>query len=245
MTGFERPSSIREAAYKHLRGAILSGSLLPGERISEPALAETLGLSRTPIREALQTLAKEGLVEVIPHKGARVRRLSVKEIAEVYEVRAVLESEAARLAACHANDSDISQMFTKLNLLNQLDPNNFNAQRQADMAFHACFVAAGHNGTLERLFNDLQGSLSLLRTYTSNLSQTPETRAQHLAIAEAIRDRQPEAAANAAKIHVLYFMELILRKTAEGEEEAEEAGGKTKISSSSSAPLLPLPNFKG
>jgi DNA-binding GntR family transcriptional regulator len=210
MTLFERPSSIREAAYRHLRGAILAGSLIPGERISEPALAETLGLSRTPIREALQTLAKEGLVEVTPHKGARVRQLSVKEIEEVYQVRAVLESEGARLAALQATEQDITDIFSKLDCLNRFNPNNFTAQRQADMSFHACFVAAGHNGTLERLFNDLQGSLSLLRTYTSNLSQTPETKAQHLAIAEAIRNRQPEAAANAAKIHVLHFLELLL-----------------------------------
>jgi DNA-binding GntR family transcriptional regulator len=165
---FERPSSIREATYRHLRSAILEGSLVPGERISEPAFAETLGLSRTPIREALQSLAKEGLVEIIPHKGARVRQLSVKEIEEVYQVRAVLESEAARLAACHATQEEVREIFSSLEHLNALDSNDFTAQRQADMKFHACFVSAGHNGTLERLFNDLQGSLSLLRTYTSN-----------------------------------------------------------------------------
>jgi DNA-binding GntR family transcriptional regulator len=209
---FNRPSSIREAAYKHLREAILSGSLLPGERIPEPALAETLGLSRTPIREALQTLAKEGLVEVVPHKGARVRQLSVKEIEEVYQVRAVLEGEAARLAACHASAVEVMTIFASLEQLAALDPSDLTAQRQADMRFHSCFVGASHNGTLERLFNDLQGSLSLLRTYTSNLSQTPETQAQHLAIAEAIRDKQPEVAANAAKIHVLHFLDLILER---------------------------------
>jgi DNA-binding GntR family transcriptional regulator len=209
---FERPSSIREAAYKHLRGAILAGSLTPGERISEPAFAETLGLSRTPIREALQSLAKEGLVEIIPHKGARVRQLSVKEIEEVYQVRAILEGEAARLAACNATENEIKAIFGMLEHLNTLNHDDFAAQRQADMKFHACFVAAGRNGTLERLFNDLQGSLSLLRTYTSNLSQTPDTQAQHLAIAEAIRDRRPEVAANAAKVHVLHFLELLLEK---------------------------------
>jgi DNA-binding GntR family transcriptional regulator len=213
---FERPSSIREAAYKHLRGAILAGSLVPGERISEPAFAETLGLSRTPIREALQSLAKEGLVEITPHKGARVRQLSVREIEEVYQVRAVLESEAARLAACHATQDEVGSIFTCLEHLNTLTPDNFTAQRQADMRFHSCFVAAGHNGTLERLFNNLQGSLSLLRSYTSNLSQTLETKAQHLAIAEAIRNKQPEAAASAAKTHVLHFMTLVLERT-EGE----------------------------
>jgi DNA-binding GntR family transcriptional regulator len=212
MTSFERPSSIREAAYQHLRSAILTGLLTPGERIAEPALAETLGLSRTPIREALQSLAKEGLVEIIPHKGARVRQLSQKEIEEVYQVRAILEAEAARLAACYATKDEVEQIFSKLEQLNTLPSDDFNAQRQGDMHFHSCFVAAGHNRTLERLFKDLQGSLSLLRTYTSNLSQTLETRAQHFAIAEAIRDKQADAAAYAAKKHVLHFLDFVLEE---------------------------------
>jgi DNA-binding GntR family transcriptional regulator len=214
MLEFKRPNSIRQAAYEHLREAILTGSLIPGKRISEPALAEKLGLSRTPIREALQYLAKEGLVEIVPHKGARVRCLSLKEIREVYEVRAILESEGARLAALHASEQEIEQINNQLDLLNHISPNDFLAQRQADMAFHAAFVAAGQNQTLQRLFNDLQGSLSLLRTYTSTFSQTSETQAQHLLILKAIAARQPEAASQAAKAHVLYFMGLVLQRQA-------------------------------
>jgi DNA-binding GntR family transcriptional regulator len=210
MLEFERPNSIREAAYKHLRDSILTGFLLPGKRISEPAIAEQLGLSRTPIREALQYLAKEGLVEMIPHRGARVKCLSFKEIKEVYEVRAILESEGARLAAIYASQADIQTIEQQLEKLNQLDPQDLLAQRQSDMAFHAAFVAAGKNQTLERLFNDLQGNLALLRNYTSNFSQTPETQRQHLAIVEAIRDKQAEAAAKAAREHVLYFLNLLL-----------------------------------
>ncbi|MGL4609602.1 MAG: GntR family transcriptional regulator [Trueperaceae bacterium] len=235
---FERPSSIREAAYKHLRQAILLGSLSPGKRISEPALAQTLGLSRTPIREALQSLAKEGLVEIIPHKGARVRQLSSKEIQEVYQVRAVLEGEAACLAACHATPAEVAAIFAGLEHLNTLDPNDLTAQRQADMKFHSCFVAAGHNSTLERLFNDLQGSLSLLRTYTSNLSQTLETQAQHLAIAEAIRDQKAEVAANAAKTHVLHFLELLLAKEILLDKEIGQQDDKEANLSSTPAVLL-------
>ena len=225
MLQFERPNSIREAAYKHLREAILTGSLVPGKRISEPALAQKLGLSRTPIREALQYLSKEGLVDITPHKGARVRLLSFREIKEVYEVRAILESEGARLAALHASEQELKQIHRQLNQLNALDPDHLLAQRQADMAFHASFVAAGQNQTLQRLFNDLQGSLSLLRAYTSNLSQTSETQAQHLAILHAIRDKQPEAAAKAAKVHVLYFLELLLER----EKAAGEQGKKNSL----------------
>lgn len=212
MLHFKRPNSIRDAAYKHLRQAILSGVLLPGKRISEPALAEQLGLSRTPIREALQYLAKEGLVDIIPHKGARVRRLSLQEIKEVYQVRAVLEAEGARLAALYATPQQLMHIESLLETLHQIDPQDFSGQRQADMAFHAAFVAAGHNKTLEQLFNDLQASLSLLRNYTSNLSQSPDTRQQHQNILEAIRHQWPDQAANAAKTHVLFFLDLILER---------------------------------
>ena len=104
---FQRPSSVREAAYGHLRDSILRGSLLPGTRISEPNLAEQLGISRTPVREALQRLSQEGLVELTPAKGARVRVLSAEEVREVYEARAMLEGEAARLAAERASEGEM------------------------------------------------------------------------------------------------------------------------------------------
>jgi DNA-binding GntR family transcriptional regulator len=212
MLEFQRPHSIREAAYKHLRESILSGSLLPGRRISEPAIAETLGLSRTPIREALQYLAKEGLVEMVPNKGARVKLLSGQEIKEIYQVRALLESEGARLAALHATPIEIEGIAKRLEAINQADSQDLSTQRQADMAFHSAFVCSGHNQTLERLFHDLQGQLSLLRTYTSNLSQTPETAQQHQAIYDAIYQRQPELAAQAAREHILYFLDLLLKR---------------------------------
>jgi DNA-binding GntR family transcriptional regulator len=215
MLTFERPNSIREAAYKHLRDSILAGFLLPGKRISEPAVAQTLGLSRTPIREALQYLAKEGLVEMVPHKGARVKLLSLKEIREIYELRSLLEAEGARLAALYASEQDLKMIEQQLTKLNATEASDVLAQRQADMAFHATFVAAGQNQTLQRVFNDLQGSLSLLRGYTSNLSQTAETQAQHVSILKAIQNKQPEAASQAAKTHVLYFLDLVLEKQQE------------------------------
>ena len=97
--GFRRPNQVREAVYRHLKDLLLSGRFSPGERLSEPLLAQELGVSRTPVREALMRLAEEGLVELVPGKGARVRVFAPEEVEEVYGVRALLEGEAAREAA--------------------------------------------------------------------------------------------------------------------------------------------------
>ena len=85
--GFRRPNQVREAVYGHLKDLLLSGRFAPGERLSEPLLAQELGVSRTPVREALMRLAEEGLVELVPGRGARVRVFAPEEVEEVYRVQ--------------------------------------------------------------------------------------------------------------------------------------------------------------
>ena len=108
--GFRRPNQVREAVYRHLKDLLLSGRFSPGERLSEPLLAQELGVSRTPVREALMRLAEEGLVELVPGKGARVRVFAPEEVEEVYGVRALLEGEAAREAALRATPWELAEL---------------------------------------------------------------------------------------------------------------------------------------
>ncbi|PZA05759.1 MULTISPECIES: GntR family transcriptional regulator [unclassified Meiothermus] len=211
MTEFQRPRSVREAAYAHLREAILGGRLVPGERISELGLAETLGISRTPVREALQRLAQEGLVELVPAKGARVRVLRPEEVREVYEVRALLEAEAARLAAQHASTDELSYLADLLATLDGIPRECYLEQMQVDFEFHTRLVEAAHNRTLARIYGDLRSSLALVRSFQQTLSQHPTTRAQHHNILHALRQRDPEQAAWAAREHVLYFRDIVTR----------------------------------
>jgi len=202
---------VREAAYAHLREAILGGRLVPGERISEPGLAETLGISRTPVREALQRLAQEGLVELVPAKGARVRVLRPEEVREVYEVRALLEAEAARLAARHASLDELSHLAGLLAALDSIPRECYLEQMQVDFEFHTRLVEAAHNRTLARIYGDLRSSLALVRSFQQTLSQHPKTRQQHQNILHALRQRDPEQAALAAREHVLYFRDIVTR----------------------------------
>ncbi|ADD29391.1 GntR family transcriptional regulator [Meiothermus ruber] len=211
MAQFQRPHSVREAAYSHLRGAILTGSLLPGARISEPGLAQELGVSRTPVREALQRLAQEGLVELLPGKGARVRVLSAEEVREVYDVRALLEGEAAALAAQNATEAELDRLERLLQVLEALPKEAYAQQMQVDFDFHTALVEAAHNKTLARIYADLRSSLTLVRSFQQTQSQHPKTRQQHQAILAALKARNPVEAAEAARAHVRYFRDLVLQ----------------------------------
>ncbi|MDT7919871.1 MAG: GntR family transcriptional regulator [Meiothermus sp.] len=211
MTHFQRPHSVREAAYAHLRGAILAGSLLPGARISEPGLAQELGISRTPVREALQRLAQEGLVELLPGKGARVRVLSAEEVREVYDVRALLEGEAAALAAQNATEAELNRLEKLLLKLDALPAEAYAQQMQVDLDFHTALVEAAHNKTLARIYADLRSSLTLIRSFQQTLSQHPRTRQQHQAILAALKAHDLARAAEAARTHVRYFRDLVMQ----------------------------------
>ncbi|RIH89218.1 HTH-type transcriptional repressor RspR [Calidithermus terrae] len=210
---------MREAAYLHLREAILGGTLLPGTRISEPGLAESLGISRTPVREALQRLSQEGLVELSPNKGARVRVITPQEVREVYEVRALLEAEGARLAAQRASEAELEALAQRLEALDRIPAEQYPEQMRVDFEFHSLLMEASHNRTLARVYQDLRSGLALVRAHQQTLSQHPKTREQHRQILQALQAREAERAARAAKAHVLYFMEVVL-------EAAQRQGGQ-------------------
>ena len=102
--------TIQESVVNHLRNMILSRELIPGERLVQSELATQLGVSRTPIREALQILASEGLVNISSYKGASVAEFSLKELEEIYAVRTAIESHAAYLAAQRITEEELSRL---------------------------------------------------------------------------------------------------------------------------------------
>ena len=204
-----RPPLVREAAYEKLKRALTEGHLPPGARLSEPELAELLGVSRTPVREALMRLAQEGLVELLPGRGARVRELTPEEVHEVYVVRAALEAEAARLAATRHAPDDLAALAAAQAELEALPPEDVAAQTAADARFHAALVAASGNRELERLFHQLDAKLALARRYSSDENQSPKTLAEHRAILEAILAGDPDRAAAAARAHIERFERLV------------------------------------
>ncbi len=209
-----RPLLVREATYEKLKQALVEGGLNPGERLSEPELAERLGVSRTPVREALVRLAQEGLVELLPGRGAWVRELTPEEVHEVYEVRAALEAEAARLAALRAGAHELAALAEAEAALRRLPPEDRAGQTRADARFHATLVALSKNRELERLFHQLDAKLALARRFSRDENQSPKTLAEHRAIVEAIRAGDADAAARAARAHIERFKDLVAGRLA-------------------------------
>ncbi|MGO0802558.1 GntR family transcriptional regulator, partial [Clostridioides difficile] len=147
---------LRDVVFENLREAILEGKLKPGQRLMEVQLAEQLGVSRTPVREAIRKLELEGLVVMLPRKGAYVANMSLKDIMDVLEVRASLEGLAAYLAAERISDEDIkklkdiSEEFKKSTLESDVD-----ALLKLDVEFHECIFKATNNKKLIQLINSL------------------------------------------------------------------------------------------
>ena len=213
----ERPAtSRRPAVYDRLIEEIHAGSLLPGARLTETDIAERLGVSRTPIREALRRLEAEGLVVHRPRVGATLRELSYSEVMELYEMRSVLECAAARMAARAASDIEISELAAiNADMDNaRTDPIRlYELNRQ----FHLALLDAAKNRFLTQAINGLQKTLLILGPTTLADSQRAEEAvAEHDAVLAALRSRDGDAAASAMQNHIQAAHRVRLRQLRDG-----------------------------
>lgn len=198
-----------------LRQMILEGQLQPGEKINEKALTDQFQVSRTPLREALKVLAAEGLLDLIPHRGAVITRQSDRERAEVFQVLASLEALAGELAAQLANDDELAKIRT---MTEQLRRSYEEADRSTyfriNQNIHKAILAASGNDTLVKSHELLAYRVQRAR-YQANL--TPErwqaAVEEHEAIAEALCARDRAACARLMKEHLLRKLESIVSKS--------------------------------
>jgi DNA-binding GntR family transcriptional regulator len=209
---FARPGLIRHEVYDHLKGEILSGKLPSGSRLAEIALAERLGVSRTPVREAVQRLAQDGLVEVMPNRGAKVKTVSTADVEDVYAVREVLDGLAARLAATHRTTAQLEAMRTALAKLERADPEDFEMQIAADLEFHAVIAAGSGNPTLTATLTNLSENVARVKLLSKHTNQSETTRTAHHQLLQAIAKRDAGAAEHLARAHVLEFRAIILKQ---------------------------------
>lgn len=147
---------LRDVVFKTLRQAILTGELKPGERLMEIHLANRLGVSRTPIREAIRMLELEGLVTMIPRKGAEVSRISKQDISDVLEVRASLDALAVRLCCERITPEEILRLETAASeFCKAIESGDLTEVARADVDFHDIIVAASKNKRLVQMVNNL------------------------------------------------------------------------------------------
>jgi DNA-binding GntR family transcriptional regulator len=193
-----------QRVYEYLREEIVSERLQPGTELQEVPLAEELGVSRGPIREAIGRLAAEGLVTVKPRRGAVVRSLSKDEFLELYQVREALEMMAVRLAVPKLQPGDIADLEQLIDTMSahaeQAEVAEFFA---ANVAFHGRLVAACGNAQLQELYAQLLGQMGRFRmrslTLRGNLQRSV---AEHRAILQAAKHGDAERAAHLMSEHI-------------------------------------------
>ena len=207
---FARPGLIRHGVYDHLKLEILSGRLPSGSRLAEIALAQRLGVSRTPVREAVQRLAQDGLVEVAANRGARVKTVSTRDVEDVYAVREVLDGLAARLAATQRTPAQLEAMRNALDKLERADASDFEMQIAADLEFHAAIAGASGNLALDATLRGLSEGVARVKLLTKRYNQSAQTRSAHQNLLNAIENGDADAAERIAKAHVLEFRTIIL-----------------------------------
>ena len=195
---------LRDVVFNTLRRAILRGELVPGQRLMEIRLADQMGVSRTPVREAIRKLELEGLVVMVPRKGAEVAHISGKNLRDVLEVRRALEELAGELACERMTAED----FKKLEQANHkfasvLDSDDITVLGQADEEFHGLIYQATDNDRLVQMVNHLREQMYRYRIeHLKNKSQRTILLQEHQDIMRALAARDVEAVRRAIRTHI-------------------------------------------
>ena len=198
------PRTLWQRVHDHLREEIISGRLTPGTELHEVALAESLGVSRWPIREALWRLAAEGLVTVRPRRGAVVRALSTEEFLEAYQVREALEMMAVRLAVPRLTAGHIQALQGLVDDMSALaDSADVLGFFEANAAFHQTFFEAAGNRMLAEMYRQLRNQIDRHRLRSLELrGNVRRSIAEHKAILRAIRAGDAERAVHLVSEHI-------------------------------------------
>jgi DNA-binding GntR family transcriptional regulator len=170
-----RPKSLRELALEHLRESIVDGSLKMGQVLSERRISEELGVSKSPVREALAQLRDEGLVSIEPQKGARVFSLSEPEVSQICDFRQAIESAAFELALARDRAGLASEMRRVVSEMQQArEKGNEKSYLALDTSFHHLIFAHSGNDYLTASYSRYIGKIAALRTHLSKLPQHTE-----------------------------------------------------------------------
>ncbi|MBU3840068.1 MAG: GntR family transcriptional regulator [Candidatus Ruminococcus intestinipullorum] len=195
---------LRDVVFKTLRQAILRGELKPGERLMEIKLANKLGVSRTPIREAIRKLELEGLVLMVPRKGAEVADITEKSLNDVLEVRKALEELAVQLACERMSKEAFEELKQAAERFKEiLDNDDVTKIAEADVAFHDIICQATENQKLIQLVNNFREQMYRYRVeYLKKKECYPQLLEEHQAIIRAIEQGNKEVASQLMGEHI-------------------------------------------
>ena len=200
-----RPNGLKDLAYDQLRSLILRGQLAPDTVYSAAQFAETLGVSRTPVREALLQLVSEGFLTVIKQEGYTLRRFTEKEIRELFEARRLIETYVAEQLTGKLGDAEIRDLRAMLKTMAALAEKNDTAGfLETDRAFHMTLVQRLDNRILASLMEKIRGQVSLfaMKAVASHKGRTDEILREHGEILETLRGKDPRKAVRAVVDHL-------------------------------------------
>jgi DNA-binding GntR family transcriptional regulator len=224
----DRPVSAADAAYLAIRTDILENVLLADERVTEAGLADRLGISRTPVREAVKRLLIEGFLRRAPGEGLRVTGLNPDEVQQIFRIRTMLEGYGARRAAEHATPADCAELTRLANVMSAHTPPasraDYDAISAANAAFHGRIMAAAKSPRLAAMLSLAVNLGLVLRTYQMYSAHDMIRQSRHHHdIAEAITARDPDWAEAAMIAHVMAAASVARRVAATGTPGGESA----------------------
>ncbi|MCQ2509973.1 MAG: GntR family transcriptional regulator [Lachnospiraceae bacterium] len=204
---------LRDLVFHTLRRAILQGNLKPGERLMEIKLANRMGVSRTPIREAIRMLELEGLVVMIPRKGAQVAKITEKDLRDVLEVRMGLEQLAIKFASQRISDIQIDELFrASKEFAKAVSEENLTEIAEADVHFHDLIYKATGNERLIQLLNNLREQMYRYRIeYLKSQAIRDSLVKEHDILCEKLKARDMEGAIEIMESHIGRQEEYILQ----------------------------------
>lgn len=195
---------LRDIVFNTLREAILKGELQPGERLMELQLASKLGVSRTPIREAIRMLEQEGLAVTIPRKGAEVASMTLKDMEDVLEVRDALDELAAKVACKRIDKDQLARLkAARDEFIESTQSGDVKKIAEADVKFHDVIYEATNNTKLINLLNNLREQIYRYRVeYLKNAENYPVLIKEHNAILDALEAGDTNKVTKAMHVHV-------------------------------------------
>ena len=196
---------LRDVVFLKLREAILKEELPPGTRLMEVHLASELGVSRTPVREAIRMLEEEGLAVVQPGRGAKVAKMTEKDLDDVLQIRSALDALAVRLSCSHRTDEDLEKIHAAMLDFEKATsiPNNLNGIAEADEAFHDRIYDSTGNPKLSIMITNIRQQMFRYRyEYIKDTSAYPRLIKEHRTIYDGLVTRDKDSVEIAAQLHI-------------------------------------------
>jgi DNA-binding GntR family transcriptional regulator len=207
-----RPNSTKERAYRIIREEILSNRLRPGQSLNERSLSQRLKVSKTPIREAIQLLHKEGLIELVPQKGAFVAQITLNDIREIMQIRLGLEPLAASVAASSHNPEELSALEKEFATFTDDTPKDYKTTHEAGRRLHRFIIHSTRNQRMIDLLESLNDQMDRIRSlFYFDLSQDYINQAfeEHKWIINAVKEADRVRAEEIMKTHLRNYWERL------------------------------------